>query len=55
MVELTYNYGKDYYDIGTAYGNFGIVVEDVQKIVDLAKAKGLTNEAQAQRGVCNSL
>jgi lactoylglutathione lyase len=40
VVELTYNYGVDKYDIGTGFGHFGIAVEDVQKVVDLVKAKG---------------
>ncbi|CAM6108765.1 unnamed protein product [Calypogeia fissa] len=39
-VELTYNYGQDSYEIGTGFGHFGIVVEDVQKTVDLVKQKG---------------
>ncbi|KAM0939612.1 putative lactoylglutathione lyase [Dioscorea sansibarensis] len=40
VVELTYNYGVDKYDIGTGFGHFGIAVEDVSKAVDLIKAKG---------------
>ncbi|KAF8388947.1 hypothetical protein HHK36_025630 [Tetracentron sinense] len=40
VVELTYNYGVDKYDIGTGFGHFGIAVEDVVKTVDLVKAKG---------------
>ncbi|PKA61240.1 putative lactoylglutathione lyase, chloroplast [Apostasia shenzhenica] len=40
VVELTYNYGVDKYDIGTGFGHFGIAVEDVAKTVDLIKAKG---------------
>ena len=40
VVELTYNYGKDSYDIGEGFGHFGISVEDVQKTVDLCKSKG---------------
>ncbi|XP_073000489.1 probable lactoylglutathione lyase, chloroplastic [Typha latifolia] len=40
VVELTYNYGIDKYDIGTAFGHFGIAVEDVAKTVELVKAKG---------------
>jgi len=40
VVELTYNYGVDKYDIGTGFGHFGIAVEDVQKVVDIVKAKG---------------
>ncbi|CAA3004723.1 probable lactoylglutathione lyase, chloroplastic isoform X1 [Olea europaea subsp. europaea] len=42
VIELTYNYGIDKYDIGTAFGHFGIAVEDVTKTVDLIKAKGGT-------------
>ncbi|XP_065009514.1 probable lactoylglutathione lyase, chloroplastic [Musa acuminata AAA Group] len=40
VVELTYNYGVDQYDIGAGFGHFGIAVEDVAKTVDLIKAKG---------------
>ncbi|XP_022731713.1 probable lactoylglutathione lyase, chloroplastic isoform X2 [Durio zibethinus] len=40
VIELTYNYGVDKYDIGTAFGHFGIAVEDVAKTVELIKAKG---------------
>ncbi|KAG6739670.1 hypothetical protein POTOM_057284 [Populus tomentosa] len=40
VIELTYNYGVDSYDIGTGFGHFGIAVEDVAKIVELIKAKG---------------
>ncbi|KAG8067551.1 hypothetical protein GUJ93_ZPchr0005g16262 [Zizania palustris] len=42
VVELTYNYGVESYDIGNAFGHFGIAVEDVAKTVDLIKAKGGT-------------
>ncbi|KAM0001367.1 putative lactoylglutathione lyase [Helianthus debilis subsp. tardiflorus] len=28
VIELTYNYGVDKYDIGTAFGHFGIAVDD---------------------------
>ncbi|CAA2999438.1 probable lactoylglutathione lyase, chloroplastic [Olea europaea subsp. europaea] len=42
VIELTYNYGIDKYDIGTGFGHFGIAVEDVTKTVDLIKAKGGT-------------
>ncbi|KAG4194632.1 hypothetical protein ERO13_A06G065300v2 [Gossypium hirsutum] len=40
VIELTYNYGVDKYEIGTAFGHFGIAVEDVAKAVELIKAKG---------------
>ncbi|KAF5779088.1 putative lactoylglutathione lyase [Helianthus annuus] len=47
VIELTYNYGVDKYDIGNGFGHFGIAVEDVAKTVDLVKAKGgkVTSEA----------
>ncbi|XP_035548159.1 probable lactoylglutathione lyase, chloroplastic isoform X2 [Juglans regia] len=40
VIELTYNYGVDKYDIGAGFGHFGIAVEDVAKTVELIKAKG---------------
>ncbi|KAK8568663.1 hypothetical protein V6N13_106560 [Hibiscus sabdariffa] len=40
VIELTYNYGVDKYDIGTAFGHFGIAVDNVAKTVELIKAKG---------------
>ncbi|KAL9440685.1 hypothetical protein AB3S75_019368 [Citrus x aurantiifolia] len=40
VIELTYNYGVDKYDIGTGFGHFGIAVDDVAKTVELIKAKG---------------
>ncbi|KAG7021873.1 putative lactoylglutathione lyase, chloroplastic [Cucurbita argyrosperma subsp. argyrosperma] len=40
VIELTYNYGVDKYDIGTGFGHFGIAVEDVSRTVELIKAKG---------------
>ncbi|KAI5585366.1 hypothetical protein POPTR_006G160600v4 [Populus trichocarpa] len=40
VIELTYNYGVDSYDIGAGFGHFGIAVEDVAKTVELIKAKG---------------
>ncbi|KAJ1377574.1 Vicinal oxygen chelate [Sesbania bispinosa] len=51
-VELTYNYGMDNYGIGTGFGHFGIVAEDVAKTVDLIKAKGgkVTREAGPVKG-----
>lgn len=40
VVELTYNYGVDKYDIGSGFGHFGVAIEDVYKTVELIKAKG---------------
>ncbi|XP_031500131.1 lactoylglutathione lyase GLX1 [Nymphaea colorata] len=40
VVELTYNYGVDKYDIGTGFGHFAIATEDVYKMVEDIRAKG---------------
>ncbi|GJP79192.1 hypothetical protein CLOP_g9446 [Closterium sp. NIES-67] len=40
VVELTYNYGVDKYDIGAGFGHFGISVDDVYKTVELVKSRG---------------
>ncbi|KAI7741193.1 hypothetical protein M8C21_005269, partial [Ambrosia artemisiifolia] len=40
VIELTYNYGVDNYNIGNAFGHFGIALNNVAKTVDLVKAKG---------------
>ncbi|XP_021819485.1 probable lactoylglutathione lyase, chloroplastic [Prunus avium] len=52
VVELTYNYGVDKYNIGTGFGHFGIDVEDVSKSVELIKAKGgkVTREPGPAKG-----
>lgn len=42
QIELTYNYGVDKYDIGTAYGHVAIGVEDIYKTCDEARAAGIT-------------
>jgi lactoylglutathione lyase len=34
VVELTYNYGVDKYDIGAGFGHFGIAVDDVISAFD---------------------
>jgi lactoylglutathione lyase len=39
-LELTYNYGVDKYDLGTAYGHIAIGVEDVYKTCGQVKAAG---------------
>jgi lactoylglutathione lyase len=38
-LELTYNYGVEHYDIGTAYGHIAIGVDDVQATCDAVRAK----------------
>ncbi|KAH7675581.1 lactoylglutathione lyase protein [Dioscorea alata] len=52
VVELTYNYGVDKYDIGTGFGHFAIASEDVYKLVETIKAKGgkITREPGPVKG-----
>ncbi|KAJ1386770.1 Vicinal oxygen chelate [Sesbania bispinosa] len=40
VIELTYNYGIDKYDIGTGFGHFGIAIDDISRIVEIVRAKG---------------
>jgi lactoylglutathione lyase len=46
-LELTYNYGVDKYEMGTAYGHIAIGVDDAKKACDAARANGgnVTREA----------
>ena len=39
-LELTYNYGVDHYDMGTAYGHIAIGVPDAYKACEQVKAAG---------------
>ncbi|RYR67972.1 hypothetical protein Ahy_A03g014445 isoform D [Arachis hypogaea] len=52
VIELTYNYGVDKYDIGAGFGHFGIAVDDVAKTVELIRAKGgkITREPGPVKG-----
>lgn len=52
VVELTYNYGVDKYDIGTGFGHFAIASEDVYKLAEVIKAKGgkITREPGPVKG-----
>ncbi|CAI7853145.1 unnamed protein product, partial [Closterium sp. NIES-53] len=52
VVELTYNYGVDSYDIGAGFGHFGISVDDVYKTVEVVKSRGgkVTREAGPVKG-----
>jgi len=51
-LELTYNYGVEQYEIGTAYGHIAIGVEDVHGTCDAIKAAGgkVTREAGPVKG-----
>lgn len=51
-LELTYNYGVDKYDLGTAYGHIALQVEDAYKACDAVKAQGgtVTREAGPVKG-----
>ncbi len=51
-LELTYNYGVEHYDLGTAYGHIAIGVEDVAKTCADVKANGgnVTREAGPVKG-----
>ncbi|XP_057960621.1 lactoylglutathione lyase GLX1-like [Malania oleifera] len=52
VLELTYNYGVDSYDIGTGFGHFAIASQDVYKMVEEIRAKGgnITREAGPVKG-----
>jgi lactoylglutathione lyase len=40
VIELTYNYGVESYDLGNAYGHIAIEVPDAYKTCETVKAKG---------------
>lgn len=40
VLELTYNYGVDKYDLGTAYGHIALAVPDAAAACDAIRAKG---------------
>ncbi|CAA7394351.1 unnamed protein product [Spirodela intermedia] len=52
VVELTYNYGVDKYDIGTGFGHFAIATEDAYKFVENVREKGgkITREPGPVKG-----
>jgi lactoylglutathione lyase len=51
-IELTYNYGVDKYEMGTAYGHIALGVEDAYKTCADVKARGgnVTREAGPVKG-----
>jgi lactoylglutathione lyase len=52
VLELTYNYGVDRYDIGTGFGHIAIEVPDAKAACDAVRAKGgdVTREAGPVKG-----
>jgi len=40
VIELTYNYGVDKYELGGAYGHIAIEMPDVKSLCDKVRAKG---------------
>ncbi len=52
MLELTYNYGVERYDLGTGYGHIAIEVADAKAACDAVRAKGgnVTREAGPIKG-----
>jgi lactoylglutathione lyase len=51
-LELTYNYGVDGYDLGTAYGHIAIQVPDAKEACDRIRAAGgnVTRDAGPVKG-----
>ena len=52
VLELTYNYGTDRYDLGSAFGHIAIEMPDVARACAAVKAKGgtVTREAGPVKG-----
>ena len=52
VIELTYNYGVDKYELGSAFGHIAIGVDDAYKVCETVKAKGgnVTREAGPVKG-----
>lgn len=40
VLELTYNWGKDHYDIGTGFGHLAIEVDDVYQATEEIRQRG---------------
>lgn len=40
VIELTYNWGVDHYEMGTAYGHIAIEVDDVYRATEAVKEQG---------------
>ena len=52
VLELTYNYGVDRYDLGSAFGHVAIEIPDAAKACEEVRAKGgtVTREAGPVKG-----
>jgi lactoylglutathione lyase len=52
VIELTYNYGVDSYDMGNAFGHLAIEVPDAYRACETVKSKGgrVTREAGPVKG-----
>ena len=52
VLELTYNYGVDRYELGTGYGHVAIAVDNARAACDAVRAKGgtVTREAGPVKG-----
>jgi lactoylglutathione lyase len=52
VLELTYNYGTDRYDLGSAFGHIALEMPDVARACAAVKAKGgrVTREAGPVKG-----
>jgi lactoylglutathione lyase len=51
-LELTYNYGVDSYDMGSAYGHIAISADDIYAVCDQVRSKGgnITREPGPVKG-----
>ena len=52
VLELTYNYGVEKYELGSAFGHVAIEIDDVRRMCDAVRAKGgkVTREAGPVKG-----
>ena len=52
VIELTYNWGIDHYEIGTAYGHIAIAVPDAAATCEAIRQRGgnITREAGPMKG-----
>jgi lactoylglutathione lyase len=48
-LELTYNFGVDSYELGTAYGHIAITVDDIDEALARLKEQGIEPEREPYR------